>query len=108
MVFGLFFSLIKIERRSKDWPKVRKAHLLTQPNCAVCGGRKKLEVHHIIPYHINRALELEPSNLITLCESKKYGLNCHLAVGHLGDYGDRYNPDVILHAQYLNKFFIKK
>jgi hypothetical protein len=31
-------------------------------------------------------LELKVSNLVTLCESKKGGLNCHLAVGHLGSY----------------------
>lgn len=47
----------------------------------------------MVPFHEAPELELEPSNLMTLCERKKYGINCHLLVGHLGDYR-RINPDV--------------
>ena len=79
--------------RSKDWPKVRKEHLKTNPVCVVCGGSKKLEVHHITPVHIDPSMELWLTNLITLCEAKKNGLNCHLAVGHIGSY-KCHNPDV--------------
>ncbi len=50
------------------------------------GGTKKVEVHHIQPFHIRPDLELDPSNLLTLCEAKRYGVNCHLAWGHAGDY----------------------
>jgi 5-methylcytosine-specific restriction enzyme A len=52
----------------------------------MCGGTKKLQVHHIYPVHISPRLELEPSNLITLCRAKKYGLDCHLFIGHRGDF----------------------
>ena len=72
--------------RSSKWPSVRKNHLKDFPCCAVCGGIKKLEVHHIIPFNDNPSLELEPSNLITLCESKSFGIVCHLLIGHLGNY----------------------
>lgn len=73
-------------KRSGGWSKARKEHLLRYPTCAVCSGTESLEVHHKEPFHINPELELSPSNMITLCESKKNGANCHLLFGHLGDY----------------------
>lgn len=74
-------------KRSGQWPRVRAEHLKLQPVCAVCGGKDKLEVHHQKPFHLDPSLELEPSNLITLCEAKWLGgLNCHLVFGHLGNY----------------------
>lgn len=72
--------------RSSKWEHVRKVHLLTQPVCQFCGGKVKLEVHHIQPFHLNPELELDPKNLITLCESKDNGVNCHLLAGHLGNF----------------------
>jgi hypothetical protein len=79
-------------KRSSSWPKVRAKFLKSNPSCAVCGSTKKLEVHHITPFHIDPSLELEESNLITLCESKK-AVNCHLFFGHLCDYKS-YNKSV--------------
>ena len=73
-------------KRSKDWPIVREAHLKENPACAVCGGKESVEVHHKKPFHLHPELELEPTNLISLCEAKKYGVNCHLLFGHLGNY----------------------
>ncbi len=83
--------------RSPLWRKVRAEHLLEFPECAICGGNKKIQVHHIIPYHLAPTLELEPSNLITLCVAGKGGLNCHLFFGHLGNFR-LYNPSVALDA----------
>lgn len=83
----------KRKRRSPKWRTVRAEHLERKPRCAVCDGTSKVEVHHIIPFHVAPELELEPANLLTLCERKKYGLNCHQLVGHLGNYR-RANPDV--------------
>lgn len=74
--------------RSTLWPKVRKEHLIVQPTCQACGGKSRLEVHHIIPFHVRPDLELDPTNLVTLCEGGKYGINCHLFVGHKGNYSD--------------------
>jgi proline racemase len=81
-------------KRSSKWPKVRTAHLKIQPVCAVCEGKADLSVHHIRPFHLHPDLELEPTNLITLCECKSYGVNCHLLIGHLGNFTN-INPDVI-------------
>lgn len=69
-------------------------HLLTQPLCAVCEGNKDLNVHHIHPFHLHPELELDQNNLITLCESTKHGINCHLLIGHLGNFRN-INPHVL-------------
>lgn len=79
--------------RSGKWPKVRAAHLEKHPTCAVCGWKEDLTVHHIKPFSVRPDLELDPSNLITLCG--KHG--CHLAFGHLYNYR-RSNPSVISDA----------
>lgn len=72
--------------RSSQWSLIRAAHLHRNPTCAVCGGKEKIEVHHIKPFHTNPELELDFKNLITLCEAGKNGIVCHQAIGHLGNY----------------------
>jgi 5-methylcytosine-specific restriction protein A len=69
-------------KRDGRWPTLRKKFLEDNPTCAACGGNEELEVHHRVPVHVKSDLELDPKNLITLCE--KHG--CHLAFGHLFDY----------------------
>lgn len=88
--------------RSSKWPSVRKKHLAQNPVCSVCGSRRKLEVHHIIPFHKDSSLELNPQNLVTLCESKSFGVVCHLLYGHLGDY-KKINPNVVEDIVIWNK-----
>lgn len=80
------------EARSSKWPAIRKRHLELEPWCAICGSSKKLEVHHIVPFHVDRSRELDPKNLITLCESNPK-FCCHRIFGHLNNYRS-YNPDV--------------
>jgi hypothetical protein len=89
-------------RRSSKWPKVRKCHLEKHPSCAVCGGNKKLNVHHIKTFADHPELELDESNLVTLCESGSNGINCHLFVGHLGNF-QSCNQDVIMDAKEWGK-----
>jgi len=89
-------------KRSSSWRKVRKQHLKDNPNCAVCGSHKKVEVHHKIPFHYAPNKELDPNNLMTLCENKKYGINCHLLIGHLGNY-QKINVSVEIDAMMWNK-----
>lgn len=84
--------------RSNEWPTVRKHHLAQSPSCVLCGGKKKLEVHHIKPFHLHPQLELDPTNLITLCEAKNDGINCHLLFGHLGSFKS-FNKGVKTDAQ---------
>lgn len=71
-------------KRSPRWPAVEKEHLRKFPQCAVCQSIDRLQVHHIRPFHLSPALELDPGNLVTLCMSK--GNHCHLLVGHGDDF----------------------
>lgn len=64
--------------RSSQWSRVRKERLAKEPLCVACGRRKDLEVHHVVPFHENPRMELEPSNLITVCQDP-----CHRVFGHL-------------------------
>ena len=88
-------------QRSPKWESVRKAHLKDHPKCEVCEGTKQLNVHHIKPFHLHPELELEPTNLITLCECLSYGVNCHLLVGHLGNYKN-VNPSSVEDSKIWN------
>jgi len=78
-------------KRSSKWAKVRKEHLKNNPNCEICGTKGTLRVHHKIPFHIAPDMELNKNNLVTLCENKKYGINCHLLLGYIGNF-KRINP----------------
>ena len=81
-------------QRSSRWRKVRAEHIKNNPKCELCEGTKKLRVHHIKPFHLYPEPELEPTNLITLCECLSYGINCHLLVGHLGNFRSINNDSV--------------
>jgi len=73
--------------RDPDWREIRAEHLLAYPTCAACGGKRLLEVHHLIPVSFCPDLEQDKSNLLTLCEYNR----CHLIVGHGGNWAD-FNP----------------
>lgn len=73
----LFNSKLRCAVRSPKWTQVRKQHIEDNPCCAACGSCNKPEVHHIVPVHVDPSKELDPSNLITLCD--KY---CHFVFGH--------------------------
>ena len=78
--------------RSSKWSALRD-DFLEGKCCASCGGTKSLVAHHRVPFHVDQSLELEVDNLVPLCEAGKYGLNCHLLLGHLGNWR-RVNVDV--------------
>lgn len=78
--------------RSPGWRILRKKHLDSHPNCIVCGSSKNVVPHHVVPFHLDPSRELDPSNLVTLCESPSF--NCHLFFGHLKRW-DRHNPTVV-------------
>ena len=80
---------IRFVARSSKWKNLREDHLFKNLCCAACGRTLKIEVHHIEPVHIKPDRELDPFNLITLCDS-----SCHLVFGHLMDYKS-WNPSVI-------------
>jgi 5-methylcytosine-specific restriction endonuclease McrA len=96
-MFG-FRKYLRFAYRSPKWSSVRQQHLDENGYCAACGRTKKLEVHHIEPVHLNPDRELDPSNLITLCDNY-----CHFIFGHLMDYKS-WNKNVINDSEvYLDK-----
>jgi 5-methylcytosine-specific restriction protein A len=70
-------------KRSGQWPTVEKHFREEHPTCAACGGTKNINIHHIHPFHVFPALELDPNNLITLCMGK---LECHYRLGHFSHW----------------------
>ncbi len=85
--------------RSSEWPTVRKKFMAQNPTCSSCGGTTLLQVHHCVPFHDNPDLELEPSNLITLCMSLKL---CHVKIGHGGSFKS-FSPTVRPDASEVRK-----
>lgn len=81
--------------RSPQWDKVRKNFLKDHQACVACGRTERLEVHHIKPFHLYKELELDPNNLMTLCENTD--TKCHLMIGHNGHW-KRENVNVIADA----------
>lgn len=80
--------ILELRQRATAWRALRAEHLKKEPECAACGRTAKLEVHHVIPVSFNPQRELDPENLITLCDSP-----CHIMFGHLLSY-HCYNKDV--------------
>lgn len=83
-------------KRSSKWPSVRESHIRREWWCQCCGAVEKLEVHHVLPVHVAPDKELEPGNLITLCETEE---RCHLRRGHAGSWR-RFNPAIRLEAKF--------
>ena len=67
--------------RDSRWREVRAEHIQKEPVCQACGKTTKLDVHHIVPVAIDKSRELDPENLITLCNQP-----CHLVFGHFMSY----------------------
>lgn len=74
MIFSSFIDRATWKPRSKQWRKTQKEFLAANPACIACGSKEKLEVHHLLPFHINAALENEFSNLATFCRKHHYGI----------------------------------
>lgn len=78
--------------RSSQWRTVRDRYANTHPLCAFCGSTA-VDVHHIQPFHLFPARELDPDNLVSLCR------NHHFIYGHAGDW-KAYNPDVMIDSEF--------
>lgn len=81
---GLPAVMAQKRPRDSGWRAVREHFLKCYPECQACGGTEDLDVHHMVPFHIDPNLELVESNLITLCRSGPGGMNCHYVLGHGG------------------------
>ena len=80
--------------RSPKWQSVRNEFIKTHNKCVCCGSKKKLQVHHILPFCVDPSRELDPANLVTMCS------RCHLLIGHCGWF-QRYNPSLHDSVQFI-------
>ncbi|GAC1479200.1 MAG: hypothetical protein NVS1B16_10100 [Pseudarthrobacter sp.] len=105
MLLGLakaaLHKLAQAGKRSSAWPALEKKFRKEHPSCAACGAKRWLAVHHVRPFHLFPALELEPSNLITLCGP--LGKDCHLSLGHGGNW-TAWNPNVRRDAAHVLRY----
>jgi 5-methylcytosine-specific restriction protein A len=82
--------------RSPHWPAVEREFREANPRCAACApgaSEAAVQVHHVNPFHYVKALgrpdlELDPRNLISLCETEhdRPAPDHHLLLGHLGNF----------------------
>jgi len=100
-VESVIHEISKSKKRSSHWDSTRDAFVKSHPACAACGSTKKLQVHHILPFHLHPELELDQKNLIALCMDEN---ECHLEIGHGGSF-KCYNPRVVAQAQ---RFLMEK
>jgi hypothetical protein len=82
---------------ARDWKKAN-------PVCAVCGLRKTLEAHDVLPYHLiedpwSKPYEFWIKNFITLCHHD------HHRFAHCGDpEWLAYQPEIRRLAETVKKF----
>ena len=91
--------------RSPEWHRVEKEHLQRQPACVACGSTKNVQVHHVKPFHLHPQLELDPTNLITLCEAE--GREHHLLLGHL-DAWESFNEHIHADVKHFYRMSAKQ
>ena len=91
LVVSHFRGAIVGKKRSSKWSSLQKDFLEKNPECEICGTRKNLQVHHKKPFHLYPELELEESNLVTLCMDKR---ECHLRIAH-GSSWRSYSPKLV-------------
>ncbi len=88
---GITKRAIKIRRGMRD---IRPQIMARDGyRCRVCAGRKRLEMHHIIPVWARPDLILEPENIATICRAchlKTYGreMECAKQFGVTPDVAD--------------------
>lgn len=86
------------------WEEFERKYWEKHPDekyCHICGERKNVELHHIIPRHVAPDKIFDEDNLIPLCRA------CHFRWGHLCNWDD-YNPHVREDAKMLSALISKR
>lgn len=89
--------------RSPHWRSFEKDLIEKQPYCSFCGEEApstQLVGHHIVPFHLNKDLELDPNNILIVGETCTTGHH-HLLLCHFGNFR-KWNPD----ARKLSEIFL--
>jgi hypothetical protein len=90
-----------LKERSPKWTSVRAKFISKFPTCEACGTDDDLDVHHIKPFNTHPQLELDESNLITLCRHH------HFTIGHWRNWSI-VNPNVRTDCKELRKIYDRR
>lgn len=82
---------------TRRWRSTASRHLRENPTCTACGSTVRVRPHHVVPVCVDPSREHDFTNLLSLCESYEYGLNCHLFFGHGGSWS-AWNPNAVADA----------
>lgn len=85
--------------------KAKRDYKIVHSECTICGNQQFIEVHHIIPVHVNINLSCDPTNLISLCDAKNN--SCHRWLGHYGDFRYKWNTQIRQYAL-ASRLFLQK
>ena len=103
-------------KRSAAWPAFEKKLINAHPYCSNCGiptytmpgttlARLKAKLftrltgHHTIPFSVDPSKELDPDNILILCDGIFIRKDkCHFQVGHNGRSWNEYNMSAPLMA----------
>lgn len=83
---------------NKEWSDFEKKYWKEHPEekyCHMCGETKNVELHHIIPRHVDPSKILDENNLIPLCRE------CHFRFGHFCNFEKYYNKDIVKMCKYV-------
>ena len=92
------------EKIKEKWEEFEHEYWRKHPElkfCHACGEKHRVELHHIIPRHIDPSRIFDESNLIPLCRA------CHFRIGHLLNW-DNYNPYVVEDARNIYRLIISR
>lgn len=89
-----FFNVLTVKNPKTLYQinKSKKLYKKLHGECAVCGNKKYIECHHVIPVHVDLNLACEETNFIILCDAKNNG--CHRWLGHFGNFRSKWNPKI--------------
>lgn len=90
--------------------KAKRNYVQIHSECAICGSQKNIEIHHVIPVHIDLSLSCNFDNFISLCDINNS--SCHRWIGHFGDFRNKWNLNIRQYAissrLFLNKMEPKR
>ena len=85
--------------------KAKRAYATTHPECAICGNPNNIEIHHVIPVHIDITMSCNFKNFVSACDSNNNG--CHRWLCHFGDFKNKWNLNIRQYAIASRLFLVK-
>lgn len=79
--------------------KAKRLYVKSHKKCAICGYKKRLEVHHVVPVHVDVSLACDQENFITLCRT------CHFTFGHFHNFRKYWNPHIKKLASHVSNLY---